>query len=182
MLRPQNLGRVALTREPVDRLAHLADWPTLERELRRADDGLLADLEGTQTGSPVRGQHFVACPRHADAPSAQAREGRESSQERVELAAVSDGIAADEGRPSDDAVGEEGAAARGEEVALVPAEREEVEASVAVALHQRPGALMLGVRLRDPLAPRDVEAAADEEKRDDQHDSGRPHLEVETLC
>ena len=56
-------------------------------------------------------------------------------------------IAADERRPGDDSVGEKGAASRGEEVALVPAEREEVEAPAAVALHERPGEVPLGLGL-----------------------------------
>src|SRR5581483_12115922 len=86
-------------------------------------------------------------PDHRQPPAAGAAEAAELREERVELVFVPYRVAADERRAGDDAVGEERAPSRREQVALVPTESEEREAVLPVALHERPR----GAPLRDGL-------------------------------
>lgn len=184
--RPDLLGledasRVTGPNEPVDRLPDLANRPAFERELARADDCLLADLQRPQAGGAVHGQQLGARARDSDAPAARPGGRREVGQQLGELTAVTDRIATDERCPRHDAEGQEGAAAGREEVALVAAQREEVEASAAVLLDERPGEVMLLLRLQGALTQRKVEPVPKQQERPEQRARREAHLRVEPL-
>ena len=83
-----------------------------------------------------------------------AREALQLGEELVDLVVVSDRVAADEGRSPDDAVREESAAGRREEIALVVPQGEEGEAVAAVGIHERPDQPPLPHRLGDGLPQR----------------------------
>ena len=68
--RPQHLGAVAGALEPVDRLAHLADRPALERERRRLDHRLVAVVEGMQAVRPVEREPVLRGAEDRDPPVA----------------------------------------------------------------------------------------------------------------
>ena len=82
------------------------------------------------------GRYVSRCAEHREPPAARARDAPELGEQRVELRLVADRIAADERRAADDAVGEERAPRRGEEVALVAPQREEREAVAAVRVDE----------------------------------------------
>ena len=84
-------------------------------------------------------------------PAAGANETAQLREEVVDLRLVADGIAADEGRSTDDAVGEKRAPGGREEVALVASQGEEGEAVAAVGLDQVTGDPPLPHRLGDGI-------------------------------
>ena len=69
-------------------------------------------------------------------PAVRVRDAPELREQRVELRLVADRVAADERGAGDDAVGEERAPRRREEVALVAPQREEREAVAAVRVDE----------------------------------------------
>src|SRR3954468_20369872 len=110
--------RVMRLPEPRDGLAHLADRASLERELARVEHGLLPDRDGLEPERAIALEVRVGGADDREPPAARAGDPAQLREEVVDLRLVADGIAADESRSRDDAVGEEGAARRREEIAL----------------------------------------------------------------
>src|SRR5207237_4920390 len=107
-----------------------------ERELGRADDRLVAEVDRAQAALAVERQELRARAEDRDPPGAVVGEAPEGGEEFRDVAGLADRVAADERAAVHDAVGEERAPARREEVALVAAEREEREAVVAVLANE----------------------------------------------
>ena len=96
----------------------------------------------------------VGCADDGQPPAAGADETAQLREQIVDLGLVADGISADECRPGDDAVREEGTPRGREQVALVAAQREEGEAVAPVSLDERPRDSPLPDRLYDRMAER----------------------------
>src|SRR5439155_13088625 len=123
-------------------------------------------------GRLVEREQALARAQNRDAPTAAPSELTEAFEKSWNLAPVPDRIAADERRPADHRVGEERAAARREEVALVAAQREVRERVAPVLLDQAPreGAISDGRMLAPaPGAQPQVEPAECEERRSRGH-------------
>src|SRR2546430_366447 len=114
--------RVPRLPEPGDGLAHLADRTSLERELARVEHGLLPDRHGLEPERAIALEMRVGGADDREPPAARAGDPAQLREEGVDLRLVADRIAADEGRSRDDAGGEQGAARRREEIALVAAQ------------------------------------------------------------
>ena len=111
------------------------------------------------------------------------RDPDELAHELTPLGDVADRVARDERRPADHAVGEERAAARREEVALVATQGEVREAVGAVRLHELGRTLALlpdGGRhaLRSQPKPERAEAERADEQRERHFDAARVHVVV----
>ncbi len=159
--------RIAGLAEPRDRLAHLADRAPLERELLRQQHRLLPHRHGFEPELAVPLEVLLGRAHHRQPPPVRARAAPQFGEQQVDLGVVADGIAADEGRPRDDAVGEESAAGRREEVALVAPQREEGKAVAAVSLDQRARHAALPHRLGDGVAERPQPEVEGEEAEGD---------------
>ena len=93
---------------------------------------------------------------HRETPAVRLCDAPELGEQRVELLLVADRVAADQRGAGDDAIREERAPGRREEVALVAAEREEREAVAAVGVDERARDAALADRLRAPRATADA--------------------------
>src|SRR5581483_9460498 len=161
VVRGHDAEPVARLLEPRHRLPHLADRTALERELRRHDHGLVADRDRAHAEPLVAAQVLVRRADDRESPAVRVREACEVVEQRIELRLVADGIAADERRTRDDAIGEERPARRREVVALVASQREEGEAVASVRVHE----LADGAPLHDGLLDRMRERAQPEHER-----------------
>src|SRR4029077_5586031 len=104
--------------EPRDRLAHLADRTPLERERLRPQHRLLPDRDGLESQAAVTIEVLFGRADYREPPPVRANDAPQLREEPVDLGLVADWIAADENRPSHDAVGEKGTTGRREEIAL----------------------------------------------------------------
>jgi hypothetical protein len=153
-VRSHHADRVAGLPQPRDRLPHLADRAAFEGELLRAQHSLLPHRHGLEPEGPVAIEVRIGGADDREPPAAGANDAPQLREELVHLLLVAHRIAADQRRPRHHSVGEEGAARRREEVALVPSQRKEGEAVSAVCLHDRSGDSPLADRLRDRLPER----------------------------
>ena len=136
------------------------DWRTLRmarpssENVLRPHHGLLTDRDRPEPELAITVEMHVGCADDRQPPAAGADETAQLREQVVDLGLVADGIAADECRPGDDAVREEGAPRGREQVALVAAQREEGEAVAPVGLDERPRDSPLPDRLYDGVAER----------------------------
>ena len=136
------------------------DWRTLRiarpssENSRGPQHRLVPDRDGLEPERAIAVEVLLGRADDRESPAARARDASQLRKQRVDLRLVADGIAADERRARDDAVGEERAAGRREEIALVASQREEREAVAAVAVDERPRDPPLAHRLRDGVAER----------------------------
>jgi hypothetical protein len=150
-------------------LAHLADRATLERELAGTEHRLLPDRHRLEPERPIALEVRVGRAHHREPPPVRVHDPPQLREQVVDLSIVADRVPADEGGSRDDAIGEEGAARRREEIALVASQGEEREAVTPVFVHQRPRHAPLRDGLRDGMAERpqpevEGEKTADEAK------------------
>ena len=163
----EHANHVPALLEPRNRLADLADRAALERELRRADHRLVAEvhrLEAERRRS--RRAPRSTRPRSRRASPSCARRARTRPPARGARPASPIGSPATSAVPPITPVGEERLAARREEVALVAAQREVGEAVAAVLLHELGGALaIVGLGRRDRERPEPQPERAERERR-----------------
>ena len=118
--------------EPGDRLAHLADAATLEREPGGIEHRLVAASKRAQPAGAVEVEPAAGCVQDDESPAALAADGAEVVYEAGYVVRGADGIARHERAAGHDAVGQEGVPGPREHVPAVAAEREEREAVVSV--------------------------------------------------
>ena len=117
--------RVAVVRDPVDRLAQALARTTLERECPDVDDTLVADVPLVHAGPAVDAEPLLTGPEHCHRPAAVVREMAEGGPELVTFLRLADRVGGDEADAAVDRVGDEAVAF--EEGLLVAPEREVVE-------------------------------------------------------
>ena len=161
-----------------DGLTHLADRAPLERERRRAQHRLLADRESRacRAGGTGRGASAEALITASRQPCVRATR-RNSASSASNSSSVAHRVAADQRRARDDAVREERAPGRREEVALVAPQREERQAVVPVRVDERACDPPLADGLRDGVRQRpqpEVERGEAEHEPERGEDVGEP--------
>ena len=137
-----------------DRLAHLAHAAALEREGRRAQDGLVADRDRPHPPAAIQVEPLLRAVQHDHPPAALAAQAAEVLDQPGISSRRADRVAGHEGAPGDHAVGQEGVAGAREAVAAVGAQREERQAVAAVPIDEPAGAGAVGVRRAARLAVR----------------------------
>src|SRR5215471_3143414 len=96
--------------EPGDRLAHLANRASFEREVTRTEHGFLADRHRPEPERAIAIEMRVRRSDDREPPAMRIDDSAQLGEEVVDLRVVPDRIAADEGRSRHDAIGEERAA------------------------------------------------------------------------
>ena len=161
---------IALALEPRDGLPHLADRPSLEREVARDHDRLVPEVDRLEAHGRVERKQPLARREDGRSPAAGLGDPPKLRHELARFGRVSDRVAADQRDSMQDAVREERVPGGREEVALVVAQREErqrVEAGIAddaPGLGARPG---LVLQVRGDRAKPEVEGAEDERAEED---------------
>src|SRR5205085_958364 len=116
--------RVAGFPQPRDRLPHLADRPSVERELRGPDDRLVAEVHGVEAETAIERNELRTRTERRDPPPCRACDPPELVEQILDLVGLADRVAADERAAVDDAVREERPSGRREQEPLVAAQRE----------------------------------------------------------
>ena len=167
--------------DPVDRLADLADRPAFERELRRLDDRLVAEIEAPQAERLER-RRQIGADRHRTEPEpARLRERGRLLEEGRHRRRRAHRVAGAQHHPSLDAVAEERGPVVREQVLLVAPQLEERQRVVAVPPHEL-GDRLANLRVRERAGrrerPEDEPGGRAESGEAEQADRERevPHL------
>ena len=131
-------GLVAGPLDAVDHLAHVAHGPAVEGEVGDVHDRLVAELQRVQAG--LAGPHLaagLAAPHDGGHPGVRPGLLHEALDRARPGLDVADRVAAGQHHAGDDAVGDRGLAAGGEDHGLVAAQREVAQRVAAAVLASR---------------------------------------------